>query len=205
MISHYYSITQAYGPVEIKIKASRFIARIYPFHSKEALSAILSQLKKKYHDASHICYAYRLGRGEETDKRTCDAGEPSGTAGLPIYMELKGADLVEVLLTVIRYFGGTKLGCGGLTKAYGLAAKTLISQIAIEKFAITHTVCCSFPFALTGDIMPVIQRHQLQIVNQVFTASGIQIQLLIPHDKFSIISREITEKSMGQVTLEMNE
>ncbi len=129
---HYKTI---YNPSEIEIieKKSRFIATVLPTSSQEEADYALQQLRKKYYNATHNCFAYQIGEKNEI-QRCSDDGEPQGTAGKPILDVLKGQDIKNTLICVTRYFGGTLLGTGGLVRAYGKAAKEgLIAAGIIEK------------------------------------------------------------------------
>ena len=112
--------------IEETIKKSRFIGTVQPCANQGEILAALNRLAREHPDASHIAFAFRLKTPKGIIARFNDAGEPSGTAGKPIFQHLEGKDLVNVLVAVIRYFGGVKLGAGGLTRAYGNAAKKVI-------------------------------------------------------------------------------
>ena len=105
-----YLTVKTAGQVEIKIKGSKFIGQALPCLSEEEAEATLAGIRKKYYDATHHCYAYKIGMGRNQKFRYSDAGEPSGTAGKPIYDQLEGKGLTNLIVIVIRYFGGTKLG-----------------------------------------------------------------------------------------------
>jgi uncharacterized YigZ family protein len=128
-----------------KEKASKFFAHVYPVTSEEEVKTVLADLKKQYYDSRHICYAYVLG----TDKnifRVNDAGEPSNTAGKPILGQISAFDLTNVLVVVVRYFGGTKLGVGGLIQAYKTAAQLVLQKAEILKreVMVSFTVECAY-------------------------------------------------------------
>lgn len=116
---------------EIILKKSRFIGIIMPRTTEPEIVHTLNQLSLRYSDASHIVYSYRLKTANGFVSRFYDAGEPSGTAGKPIFQHLEGKDLINVLLVVIRYFGGIKLGAGGLMRAYGNTAKQVIDTATL--------------------------------------------------------------------------
>lgn len=113
-----------------KEKRSKFLAFAYPVENEEEIKEKIAFLKKKYHDARHYCYAYILGANKLT-YRVNDNGEPSGAAGLPIYGQLLSKEVTNVLIVVVRYFGGIKLGTGGLRVAYKLAAKEVLENAQI--------------------------------------------------------------------------
>lgn len=123
---YYLTIQEALRAPEFKIKGSRFIADIIPVSTKEEVEQALATIRKEFYDASHHCFAYRLGP-TGMQLRAADDGEPTGTAGKPILLVLTSAKLTNTLLVVTRYFGGTKLGTGGLARAYAEAAQQAIS------------------------------------------------------------------------------
>ena len=131
----YYTIN-VQSRAEIKVKGSRFIATAIPVRSKEQAMTNLEQIRAEFYDATHNCYTYRLGLGG-FDFRTADDGEPSGTAGKPMLFMLQKYDVSDVLLVVTRYFGGTKLGVGGLARAYSDAAQEVL--MICEKLPVHRT------------------------------------------------------------------
>lgn len=150
-----------------KDKGSKFIARAYPVGSEEKIKSILSKVKKEYHDARHHCYAYRIGVDDEKF-RINDDGEPSGTAGRPIYRKIISYDLTDILIIVIRYFGGTKLGVSGLINAYKSASNEALENAVIVKKALIDTVNMTFHYSLINRVMVIIKKHHLNVLNQDF-------------------------------------
>jgi uncharacterized YigZ family protein len=135
---------------------SRFLAFGFPVSTSEEISSILEGIRKKYHDARHHCYAYRLGIAKDI-YRMNDDGEPSGTAGKPIYGQLVSHDLTDTLVVVVRYFGGTLLGAGGLINAYRSATESMLSQASIiDKFVEVH-YRISFPYERLNAVMRILK------------------------------------------------
>jgi len=196
----YFTIGDTYGPKEIKEKGSRFIGYLYPVSKIEAAEAILIQMRKKYHDATHVCFAFRLGNGKEEYFRYNDDGEPGGTAGLPIYNEIKGEDYFNVMAVVIRYFGGTKLGTGGLVRAYASATRFVIESAKTITVTNKKKITINFPFEQTGEIMTIIQRYSLGIIDQNFTSDGVSMKLDIPITRLQEVTNTLTQVSKGQFT-----
>ena len=148
-----------------KDKGSKFIALALPVESVEDVKINLEQLRKQYHDARHHCYAYRIGE-EPYDFRYNDDGEPSGTAGKPIFGQIQSYELTNVLIVVIRYFGGVKLGTGRLIQAYRNAAKDAIDK---GKVMIKHWVVMveiRFDYLQMNDVMRTIKEEGLKIIRQ---------------------------------------
>ncbi len=150
-----------------KEKSSKFLCYAYPVSELEQVKPLLDALRKKYYDATHHCYAYRIGqRGELT--RANDDGEPSSTAGKPILGQILSHDLTNILIVVIRYFGGTKLGVSGLISAYGDSAKGVIDESRIKLCTINKSFDISFSYVQMNDIMKVIKELSPKIEHQIF-------------------------------------
>jgi uncharacterized YigZ family protein len=160
------------GPAEgyITEKKSRFIAHIYPVRSAEEVKEIVGEHRKKYYDARHVCWAYMLG-WEREEFRSNDDGEPSGTAGKPILGQINSAELTDVLLLVVRYFGGTLLGTGGLIKAYREAAADAIAHAEIVEKTVDDVIEIEFNYILLNDVMRVLKQFESAQWTQDFSES----------------------------------
>jgi uncharacterized YigZ family protein len=194
----YYSVKDPYGPLEFKEKGSRFISFIYPVRTADEAQKKLSRLKKRYHNATHVCYAFRVGQGKEDSFRYNDDGEPSNTAGLPIYNAIKSAEYFNVLVVVVRYFGGTKLGTGGLARAYGRSARLIIEASEKVKEWTTEEVVITYPFESTGNVMRIVKDFSLTILTQDYIEDGIKMKLMIPVSKKNDLKRLIMDRSSGR-------
>jgi uncharacterized YigZ family protein len=150
-----------------KEKGSKFIAVAAPAASADEVRQQLESLRKRYHDARHHCYAYRLGE-QPYEIRYNDDGEPSGTAGKPIFGQIQSFDLTNVLIVVIRYFGGVKLGTGGLIQAYRAAARDAVENGVIISRRWMARLEIRFDYLQMNDIMRIIKEENLQIINQEF-------------------------------------
>ncbi len=153
-----------------KEKGSKFIARAFPVHQEEEIKTILKQLRKEYYDARHHCYAYILNPDKAT-YRTNDDGEPSGSAGKPIYGQLLSHNLTNILVVVIRYFGGTKLGIPGLINAYKTATKDAIANNNIITKTINDIYALKFDYPLMNVVMRLIKDENLQQLKSQFELS----------------------------------
>lgn len=151
-------------------KKSKFIAHIFPVKSAEEAKEIVDVHRKKYYDARHVCWAYMLG-WERTEFRSNDDGEPSGTAGRPILGQINSAELTDVLILVVRYFGGTLLGTGGLIKAYKEAAEDAIRNAEIVEKTVDETLVIRFGYELLNDVMRVLKQFENAHWKQNFTES----------------------------------
>jgi uncharacterized YigZ family protein len=148
-----------------KDKGSNFLAFAYPVKTVEQIKSILEQKRKEFYDARHVCYAYMLG-SERIEFRVNDDGEPSGTAGKPILGQINSVRLTDVLIVVIRYFGGTLLGTSGLIQAYKIAAAEAIGAGVIEECIVERMFVISFGYETLNSVMRIIKEYQLTIVSQ---------------------------------------
>ena len=150
-----------------KERSSKFLTYAYPVESEEEIKLLLDALHKEYYDATHHCYAYRLGpQGEHY--RANDDGEPSGTAGKPILGQLLSADLTNCLVVVVRYFGGTKLGVSGLIQAYKESTAEVIAVSKIIEKTVDRVVDISFDYTSMNGVMRVVKEMSPRIDKQVF-------------------------------------
>jgi uncharacterized YigZ family protein len=141
-------------------KGSRFIAYGYPVKSDEEIKKVIAELKKKYHDARHHCFAYRLGSSKDI-YRINDDGEPSGTAGKPIYGQIVSNDLTDILVVVVRYFGGTLLGKGGLVNAYRSATADMLAKAHMITRYMEDDIQLIFPYKMLNGIMKILNEENL--------------------------------------------
>ena len=160
-----------------KEKGSKFLSFLYPVTSLDEVKEYLTQLKKKYYDATHHCYAYIIGYDKETFRMN-DDGEPSSTAGKPIYGQLQSNDLTNVLLVVVRYFGGTKLGVSGLIKAYKESSAECIALAEIVEKQVKHKYNIYFAYEDMNVVMNILKQNNAEQKNQIFDLNC-QIEVLI--------------------------
>jgi uncharacterized YigZ family protein len=161
-----------------KEKGSKFLAFAYPVKTEEDCKAHLEELKKEHFSARHHCYAYRLG-AEGTVWRANDAGEPNNTAGKPILGQIQSKELTNVLVVVVRYFGGTLLGAGGLIQAYKSAAADALEKAEIIAEEIVFKGTIRFGFDQMNDVMRILKTCHCKILEQHFN-STIAIDFEIP-------------------------
>lgn len=148
-------------------KRSKFLAFAHPVETTDEIKDLLTDYKKKYYDARHVCYAYMLGP-ERTDFRVNDDGEPSSTAGRPILGQINSRELTNILVVVIRYFGGVKLGTSGLIVAYREAATEALSAAMVIEKTIEETVTFTFPYVMMNSVMRVVKELNPRIVEQKY-------------------------------------
>lgn len=149
-----------------KDKGSKFYAFAYPVQSVEQIKEILAEKRKEYYDARHVCYAYMLGY-ERNVFRANDDGEPSGTAGRPILGQINSSNLTDILIIVVRYFGGTLLGTSGLIQAYKTSAAEAIAAATIEERIVEKTFVSKFSYQDLNAVMRIMKDFDLAIVNQI--------------------------------------
>jgi len=162
MIDAFRTITTP-ASARIARKKSRFLGHAFPIGSEDELSHRLDEIRGRFHDATHHCYAYRLLKGFETVSHIDDAGEPSGSAGLPILHVLEETELLNVLLIVVRYFGGTKLGLGGLIRAYSDAAQATLAAAQFIVRRVDVEVSIRFPPEVNSRVMGTIHRYGAEV------------------------------------------
>jgi len=148
-------------------KRSKFLAFAHPVETIDEIKDLLTDYKKKYYDARHVCYAYMLGP-ERADFRANDNGEPSSTAGKPILGQINSRELTNILVVVIRYFGGVKLGTSGLIVAYREAAAEALSAATVIEKTIEETVTFTFPYVMMNSVMRVVKELNPRIVEQKY-------------------------------------
>lgn len=152
-------------PVLFKDKNSKFLGYAFPVLNEDEVKSHLEKLKKEHRSARHWCYAYQLGT-ETIFYRTNDDGEPSNSAGMPIYGQIQSFDATNVLIVVVRYFGGVKLGVGGLINAYKTAARMILETSVIIEKTINIDYLISFDYKNMNTVMRVIKERSLNIIDQ---------------------------------------
>lgn len=148
-------------------KRSKFLAFAHHVETVEEVKSIVSAYRKQYYDARHCCYAYMLGL-EQKAFRANDDGEPSSTAGKPILGQINSAGLTDILIVVVRYYGGVNLGTGGLIVAYRTAAADAIANATIEVRQVEETIKYDFTYPMMNDVMRIVKEMQPQVVDQQF-------------------------------------
>lgn len=152
-----------------KDKGSKFLAFAYPVDEETTVHTIYQKLKNEYHDARHHCYAYRIGTKDDR-YRANDDGEPSNSAGKPILGQIHSKELTNVLVVVVRYFGGTLLGIGGLINAYKTAAKEALDEARIIEKTINNIAVIRFSYEDTNETNKIIKEEDIKTINTQFDA-----------------------------------
>lgn len=165
---------------EIDIKKSRFIARVASVNSREEAMAFLEQARADFPDARHHCWAYQIGRpGAATQAAMNDDGEPSGTAGKPILNVIQHKDMGDIMVVVIRYFGGIKLGAGGLVRAYAGATEAVLSDVTRRTQVPVRRLAITLDFALEQPVRHWCGQHEAH-VEDVGYGEGVSMQVAVP-------------------------
>lgn len=167
MNDEYKTITEQIGEGSYSEKRSRFLAFAHHVESVEQVKELLAQYRKRYYDARHVCYAYMLGP-ERSDFRVNDDGEPSSTAGKPILGQINSNELTDVLIVVVRYYGGVNLGTSGLIVAYREAAADALRNAQIVVRQVEELVTYQFAYPLMNDVMRIVKEMAPRIVSQTF-------------------------------------
>jgi len=170
MFDDTYNIITNSGEGLYKDKGSKFIAQAFPVSSETEAKEGIEEIKKKFHDARHHCYAYMIGP-DKSCFRSNDDGEPSGTAGKPILNQILSKDLTNICVVVVRYFGGTKLGVSGLINAYKSAAREALDQTTVEERTIDEIYSLEFEYPLMNEVMRILKEENLQQINPRFELS----------------------------------
>ena len=148
-------------------KRSKFLAFAHHVETVDEIKELLAQYRKKYYDARHVCYAYMLGASRE-EFRANDDGEPSSTAGKPILGQINSNELTDILIVVVRYYGGVNLGTSGLIIAYREAAADAIAHATIEIRQVEERIVFKFPYEMMNDVMRVVKDMQPRIISQTY-------------------------------------
>ena len=193
------SIKTLKEPVEnaYKEKGSEFIAKGFPVKTEDEAQKFLNENKKKYYDASHHCYAFRL---KDDSFRYSDAGEPTGTAGIRILNAIDHFELKDVLIIVIRYFGGVKLGIGPLGKAYYLSSELLLKNCIYQEEKLFYRITIIADFSFISLVHRVLSDYSA-IIENTFYVEDVRFDCLIPPKDLERIENELTDSSSGKIKI----
>lgn len=166
MTDIYYTIT---APTAAKYteKMSKFLSFAFPVKSVEEARSCISEISNKYHDARHVCWAYMIGANRDISMSS-DNGEPSGTAGKPILGQINSFNVTDVVIVVVRYFGGIKLGTSGLISAYREAARQALAEAEIVECHVPELISFTFPYISMNSVMKLVKQPGITTVSQVF-------------------------------------
>lgn len=182
-----------------KIKGSRHIANVFPVTNQEDIAAYLESVRARMPDANHHAYAWRLGRGEN-DFRYSDDGEPSGSAGRPILKHIDGHDLTDTLVVVTRYFGGTKLGTGGLVRAYGGAAQEALDLADIVEVIPQATFRIQHAYEDSGALASVFNTFNLQPTKSDY-GTQVNVEIPVPQTQAKDFERAVRDATAARARI----
>lgn len=185
------------GETTLFVQRSRFICQANHAPTQESAIQFIQQIKRKYHDATHNCYAYII---DSSQQKSSDDGEPAGTAGKPILEVLHHHKLLETVVVITRYFGGIKLGTGGLVRAYGAAANQAIEAAKITQKKLHQEIICLVDFTLWGGLEHYIRSLDYPMEQPIFT-DQVQWSLWIPMDHVSTFIKQIDNWGQGKVKI----
>ena len=183
-----YLVAAGRAQYELREKGSRFLAIVESGPDEESARARIEAYRQEYRDATHVCWAWRTGSPPVEDRS--DAGEPAGTAGVPMLMVLRGADLSDVLAVVIRWFGGTKLGKGGLARAYAGAVKGAVETLPVAERRPRTRLRVSLPFSRVGDLKRLVHPPEVEIVEESYT-DHVEITLEVDSERATEIGEAV--------------
>ncbi|USK28330.1 YigZ family protein [Bacillus sp. CMF21] len=195
MLSHYYTV-KGYGEHEISIQKSRFICYINRAATEEEAQAFIQQIKKKHWDATHNCSAYLIGEHDLIQKAN-DDGEPSGTAGVPILEVLKKRQLKDTVAVVTRYFGGIKLGAGGLIRAYGSSTSEALNAIGIVERKLTSVLHTKIDYTWLGKVENELRNSHYQL-KEIHYLDNVEVETFVEEGQKDQFIEWMTELTNGQ-------
>ena len=197
-VTTYKTLKNPTEPVLYKDKGSKFIGYAFPIESKDNFKAHINKLKQEHTSAGHFCFAYQLGI-DTPYHRTSDDGEPSNSAGLPIYGQLQAFGVTNVLVVVVRYFGGTKLGVGGLISAYKTTAKLSLEASHIQTLDVLIPLKLTFAYKELSQVMRIIKKYQLVLKAQ---SLELDCEIVILAKKISLNSIMTTFEAFHKIKVE---
>jgi len=186
---------------KLRVEGSIFITTAIPIDSEESAEEWIRKISKEYFDATHNCFAWRIKKGEQESLKSSDAGEPRGTAGKPILSTIESEKLYNVLVVVTRYFGGVKLGTGGLSRAYRSCAQSALQKAEKVTKWITAEINLSYPLSMTGRVNQIFSKYNVRILQSRFmdcATARIEVKVSL----LETIKKVLVEATNGQARLE---
>ena len=189
------------GSARLTRERSRFLAFVEPAATVDEIEERLAAIQRQYHDATHVCYAYRCRAELGIVARANDAGEPSGSAGTPILQQLEAADLVNVLAAVVRYFGGVKLGVGGLVRAYGAVTAAALAEASTIEQHLEVTLRLRYPIEVNAAVMRAIHRHGARVLDIRYDTQG-EATVTVPPSRVTSFADSVREETGARARVE---
>ncbi|MBN2445989.1 MAG: YigZ family protein [Phycisphaerae bacterium] len=193
-----YRIPQCRTTVETRVSNSRFIATAASVSTVKAAQDFIRAVRAELPDATHHVYAYKIGFGGSVSEGMSDDGEPSGTSGPPTLAVLRGAEIGDVVLVTTRYFGGTKLGTGGLVAAYTAAAQAVLAALPTEEKVTRVRLQCVLPYTLHEQARRLFSKYEGRIEDEQYGAD-VTVRLLVPEEHIESLTQRLADLSAGRV------
>lgn len=185
-----------------KVKDSKFYGSISRVNDDEEVSKFINKIKDMYDDASHNVSAYKIGDGVEEKKYSDDDGEPAGSSGPPVLQVIEGEELTNTVIVITRYFGGTKLGIGGLIRAYGDTARMLIKEAGKKKLYLYYKIRVNVSYQKIGIIMGQLEAYQCDFLSSEYGNDGVKIFFRVKPATFPQLKKTLIEKTANQVGIQ---
>lgn len=185
---------------EVKIQRSRFIGLAGHAPDESAARQFIADVAKRFHDSRHVCYGWRVGVPPRVLENRSDDGEPSGTAGVPILVEIHKRELLQIVVVVVRYFGGIKLGTGGLARAYGYSANLALEGATIRQVWQGRTFQLQIPYTLQKTLRHLLDQFEGKIIHEKYSAE-VTWQIWLPHSQWQSFRKTVGEATAGKVVL----
>lgn len=186
------------GETVLDIQRSRFICWAKPVHTVEEAVQFIQEINRKHHDATHNCYAYVI---DSNQQKSSDDGEPAGTAGRPILEVIHQAELLQTVIVITRYFGGIKLGAGGLVRAYRKSANAALEAAGITQKKLHQQIVCQFDYSLLGKIEHFLRSSNIPFEAPLFS-EHVHLPVWIPIDQKQSLMKELNDRSQGQLKVQ---
>lgn len=197
-----YTVPAGTVQVEERVKISRFIGTAGPAPTIEDARAAIDTISERYRDATHNAWAFQIGVGNSATRGMSDDGEPSGTAGQPILARIEGSGIGDLVVVVTRYFGGTKLGTGGLVRAYGGVAGAAISALeTVEKVQMYEIELTGVHYSYYGPICNLLDEYEGNILNEEF-GEAVRLQIRVPLDRVEAFAQKLRNMTAGDVAVD---
>ncbi len=195
-----YLSAAGYAKYELKVRGSRFIGRTWPVDGQSMAVALLEEVRRVFHDATHHCFAFRVGLGRDMVVRAKEGGEPSGNAGKPMLLALESRGLTNTMVVVTRYFGGVKLSTGGLPRAYGQCAAETLERAGVSRRLVMRRLVLSVPYPLHSAVLQALRLVQGEVLTSTFAQEATLVVSVPAHwqEKFT---RRVAVLCAGKATV----
>lgn len=195
----FYTVDRQYS-AEHRVKDSLFIAHLAPAANRENAEKFITKKRQEYADATHNCFAYRIGKADQCEYRFDDDGEPGGSSGRPILQAMQGRELSNAVIVVTRYFGGTKLGVGGLIRAYGGAAFVCIDAAKLVPVIPEILLQLQFSYDFTGTVHHILNHQQCPILSTDY-AENVVLKIKVLKAQRALLEQKLLDATRGQIKI----